>query len=155
VLTPFLNLAGVVSTTALTVNFTNVVMGWLSPWLVFGPVASALIVFWLILLSGSFLVRRLVDVVSRLVRWERVHWTTQTVGLAFGALQGLWWAGFVLLMLTTSGFGYLRESVESRSVFGSRLLPIARESLQRVSDRFPGASHRLPTLVPPVRSAVH
>lgn len=152
VLTELLKLIGLISVTVMTVNYASVVIVWLSPWLVFGPVVSALIVFWLIFLGGYFLVYRLLSVVSKLVKWERLHWTTQTIGLVFGALQGLWWAGLAVLLLTTSGFVYLQESVEQRSVLGSRLAPIARESVQRMSDQFPGAQHRLPTLLPPIRS---
>ena len=152
VLTEFFKLIGLVSVTAATVNYASVVTEWLSPWLVFGPVVSALIVFWLIFLGGCFLVYRLLSLVSKLVKWERLHWTTQIIGLVFGALQGLCWAGLILLILTTSGFVYLQESVEQRALLGSRLLPITRESVQRISERFPGAQHRLQTLVPPIRS---
>jgi len=151
VLTEFFKLIGLVSVIAATVNYASVVTEWLSPWLVFGPVVSALIVFWLIFLGGYFLVYRLLSLVSKLVKWERLHWTTQVIGLVFGALQGLCWAGLILLILTTSGFVYLQESVEPRSLLGSRLLPITRESVQRISERFPGAQHRLKTLVPPIR----
>lgn len=154
VLTELLKLIGMVSVTVLSVNFASVVTSWLAPWLTFGPVVSALIVFWLIFLSGFFLVYRMLDVVSKLVKWERLHWTTQTTGLVCGVLQGLWWAGLVLLVLTTSGFVYLQESVEQRSLLGPRLLTISRESLQQLSEWFPGAQHRLPTLVPPVKSPV-
>jgi uncharacterized membrane protein required for colicin V production len=153
VLTELLRLIGLIAVTALTINSANVVLGWLSPWLVFGPVVSALIVFWLIFLSGYFLVYRLMDLLSKAVKWERSHWTTQMIGLIFGALQGLWWSGLVLLVLAGSGFVYLQESVDPRSVIGSRMLPMARESIQRVSDKLPGAQNRLPSLVPAMRAA--
>ena len=151
-LTELLQLIGLVSVTVLAVNYSNVALQWLSVWLVFGPVASLLIVFWLIFLVGCFLVYRVISLISKVIKWERLHWTTQLLGLITGALQGLWWAGLVVMILKTSGFVYLQESVEQRAVLGSRLLPVVQETLQRMSDRFPGAKDRVPSLVPPLKA---
>ena len=150
-LTELLHLIGLVSVTILTVNYSNVVLQWVSPWIVFGPVAALLIIFWLLFLSGYFLVYRVIGLISKVIKWERLHWTTQLFGLGFGLLQGLWLSGLVLMVLATSGFVYLQDSVQQRAVIGSRLLPMTSETVARISDSFPGAKNRLPSIVPPLR----
>lgn len=146
-----LKLIGTVCATVLTMNYAGVVADWLQGWFRFNPTLTDLLGFWLLLLALLFARNLLLGLVTRLIKWERVHWTIQGIGLALGALQGLWWSGLLLLALASSGFFYLRESVEQRSVLGARLLPISRESIERVSDRFPGAHNRLPDLVPPMK----
>jgi len=88
---------------------------------------------------------------TEVIKWERLHWAIQGLGLMLGALRGLWWSGMILVVLTASGITYLQESVEQRSVLGSHFAQVARESIQRIADRFPGASLRGPVLVPPLR----
>lgn len=152
-LTELLNLAGAVTVTAIAVNFWGVVAKRLQPWLWIDPAYTPVVVFWLIFLTMALGLRWVLARVGDVIKWERLHWTIQGLGLLLGGLRGLWWAGFLLIVLTTSGFVYLRDSVEARSVLGPRLVEIARNSMGRIADRFPGASSRGVTLVPPMKKS--
>ena len=150
-LTEILSLAGAISVTILTINYASLVTRWLSPWVWFDATVARFIIFiglFLILIFGIHLViRRLTEV----IKWERLHWAIQGLGLMLGALRGLWWSGVILMVLTSSGVTYLRESVEQRSVLGPQLAQMAQKSLERIADQFPGASHRGPVLIPPMK----
>jgi len=147
-LTELLNLAGVISVTAITVNYWHTLTKRLQPWLWIDPAYAPLVVFWLIFLTMALGLRWVLARVGDVIKWERLHWTIQGLGLILGGLRGLWWAGFILIVLTASGFAYLRDSVEARSVLGPRLVEIARGSMGRIADRFPGASGRGEAFVP-------
>ena len=150
-LTELLSLAGAVSVTVLAINYSNLVTQWVKPWVWFDVTVAGFVVFlglFLILIFGVHLIiRRLTEV----IKWERLHWAIQGLGLMLGGLRGLWWSGVILAVLTSSGVAYLQESVEKRSVLGPRLSQTALESLERIADRFPGASHRGLVLIPPLR----
>jgi uncharacterized membrane protein required for colicin V production len=150
-LSELLSLAGAISVTALTINYTHVVTRMASPWIWFDQTVAGFVIFiglFLMLIVGVHVViRRL----SEVIKWERLHWAIQGLGLMLGALRGLWWSGVMLIILTSSGFTYLQESVQKRSVLGPRLVQVARESVPRIVDRFPGASLRGPVLVPPAK----
>ncbi|MBI1991840.1 MAG: CvpA family protein [Candidatus Omnitrophica bacterium] len=150
-LTELFRSLGAVVVTALTINYSGVVASWLQPWLRFDPVLVNVLVFWLLFLGLMFIRRRLLSLAAQAITWERIHWTTQGLGLVLGALQGLWWSGIILVALSSSGFIYLQQSVEERSVSGPWLLTISREYLEGLSDRFPGGAYRGPTLIPPLR----
>jgi len=153
-LTELLSLAGVISVTALTMNYAHLVTQTVSPWIWFDLTVAGFVIFlglFLILIVGVHVViRRLTEV----IKWERLHWAIQGLGLMLGALRGLWWSGVLLIVLTGSGVPYLQESVGQRSVLGPHLVQVARENVQRIADRFPGASLRGPVLVPPLRPTV-
>ncbi len=93
--------------------------------------------------------------VAGVIKWERVHWLLQGMGLLLGGLRGLWWSGFLLIVLASSGFNGLRQSVEERSLIGPQLLPVARRSLEQVVERFPGALPRGSDLVPLIKDATN
>jgi uncharacterized membrane protein required for colicin V production len=152
-LTEVINLAGVVSITAVAVNFWHPVAEWLRPWLAFDPAYAPGTAFWLIFLTVVFALRLLMARLGEVIKWERLHWTIQGLGLILGGLRGLWWAGLTMLILTSSGFVYLRESVESQSVLGPRLLAVAHEQIGSVTRRFPGAQFRGTVLIPALKTA--
>ena len=146
-----LRLIGAVAVTLVVVNYAGVVGGWLRPWWRIDAVLAAFLVFWGSFVIAMFVMNRLLGSAAQLITWEHSHWLTRGIGLLLGALRGLWWSGLILLALSSSGFFYLQESVEERSLVGPRLLAIAHDTLERLSDSFPGAHHRGPSLLPPVR----
>lgn len=149
----FLNLAGAVVVTALTVNYATFVTFRLRPWIgSLNPILVAQLVFWTLFLVLRIGVRLLIGLVTRALKWEQVHWTLQTMGMVLGVARGLWWAGFLLISVSASGVVYLRESVEDRSVSGPRGLAAAQEAIEWVSRHAPGARYRTKQLVPPMRS---
>jgi len=151
VLAELFNLALAVGTTMLVLNYWSVVAGWIVPWLWFDHTLGTFLLFLALLLLGVVLSHEILRRLGELVKWERLHWTTQGLGLILGGIRGLWWAGFILIVLASSGFVYLSESVEQRSVMGPRLISLAHESFSRVANRFPGAQHRGREFVPPAR----
>ena len=146
-----LNLIGAVSVTAITMNFAGVVAAWLQPWIASAPHVVAFIGFWAVFLALLVAVHVIVRRVTEVVKWERLHWCIQGIGLFLGGVRGLWWAGFLLVVLVSSGVPFLAAGVEKESVLGPRLVAVAQVSLERVADRFPGAAHRPVTLVPPLQ----
>ncbi len=144
------NLSGVIGVTVLTVNYGAPVARWVLRWLRWEPTFTTFVVVWLFFLTLVFGMRFLLKIVTGAVKWERLHWTIQGIGLILGGLRGLWWTGFLLLGFWTSGFDYLRESVE-HAVLGPRLLTAYREALVSVSDHVPGARFRTESLLPPLK----
>ena len=152
-LTELLYLSGAVCVTVLTVNYAQMVTDWLKPWLSWvNPTLATSIVFWLLFLITLFMVHQLIKALTSLMKWEQVNWFLQGIGVGLGGFRGLWWSGFLLIVLVSSGVTYLQASVEERSVLGPRLATLSRETLERVADRFPGAEHRAKVLVPPIKS---
>ena len=151
-LTELLDLAGAVTITSLTLNYAGTVSAWLGRWDWLAPATADLAGFWGLFLALMAAVHFVARRVTQVIKWERLHWMVQGVGLILGGLRGLWWAGFLLMVLTSSGFVFLRQSVEARSVVGPRLLGLSRESTARVADVFPGAMLRSRDPVPPVRA---
>lgn len=150
-LTEVLNLAGAVCIAALTINYAAVLFGFIQPWWSLGPVVGNFVVFWLLFLTCvlgiHFVNRRL----TQLFKWERLHWTIQGIGFVFGGLRGLWWSGFFLIAMASSGFAYLQDSVQTNSVLGPHLLVLSQKVFEETVHRFPGAGHRIETLVPPAK----
>ena len=151
ILAELLNLIGAVGVTAVTLNFAGVVTKWLQPWITTAPYIVTLIGFWGLFFALFVMVRLIVRRVTELLRWERLYWFVQGIGLFFGGVRGLWWAGFLLVVLVSSGFPFLAVSVEKGSVLGPRLLVVAQVTLEQVADRFPGAPYRPVVLVPPIQ----
>ena len=145
-----LNLIGAVSATALTLNYASVVTDWLRPWFWFDANVATFLVFGGLFLILIFVVHVIVRRMTEVLNWERLHWAVQGLGLVLGALRGLWWSGVILVVLISTGFAYLHDSVD-KSVLGPRLVTMSHESLGRIADRFPGAAYRSTTLVPPIR----
>ena len=154
ILAELLSLIGAVSVTALTVNYTETVKGKLGSWLWFNPSVNAFLVFWGLFLILLFAVRLLLRRVTEVLKWERVSWLTQGIGMVLGGVRGVWWSGFIILALSSSGFSYLQESVEHRSLLGPRLLELSQANLERIADQFPGAQGRGETLIPPAKPNV-
>ena len=150
VLSELLDLIGLVSITALTINYGEVISRSLRSQLALDPAIVIFVMFWGFFLSLILIVRvffrRLTTIIGK---WEPIHWMIRWIGFIIGASRGLWWAGFLLVALTSSGVVYLQESVETRSLLGSRMIGISRQTLEQVADYFPGASQRSETLMPP------
>lgn len=145
-----LNLLGAISATALTVNYAGLATRYLQPWLWFNPTVAACLVFWMVFGILIVAIHMLLRRVTEVVKWEHVHWLTQTSGLVLGGLRGLWWSGFILLTLVSSGFVYLQESVEQRSVTGPYMLEWSNKYLPRLINEFPGARARGEIFIPPI-----
>lgn len=150
-LSEILSLVGAVGATVLTINYAHRVTQWVSPWIWFSQTVAGFVVFLGLFLILIFVVHVVMRRVTDVIKWERLHWAVQGLGLMIGALRGLWWSGVILTVLTSSGVVYLQESVEKRSVLGPRLAHIARANLAQVADRFPGAALRGPVLIPPLK----
>ena len=151
IITEILDLLSSVSLTVLTVSYWAAVVGLLQP--VVGLPSHLLepIVFWALFLISFVAVRMLLRRAADLIKWEKLHWLLRGLGLALGALRGIWWAGFILLALATSGFGYLERSVQERSVLGPRLLKASHAGLAAIIDRLPSAPHQPTDLIPPLK----
>jgi uncharacterized membrane protein required for colicin V production len=149
--TEALHLIGVVSLTVLTLNYGGVVATWLMPWVSWPPSLVALIGFWGLFAMLWLTMRLVIRRVTELLKWERVHWVIQGVGLFLGGLRGLWWTGFLLVVFISSGLPFLVTSVEQGSVLGPGLLKAARTTVVQVADRFPGAQRRGAVPVPPLQ----
>lgn len=152
-LAELLNLIGAVSATALTINYSGVLTKWTHASLLGDPVLTEFLVFWGFFLILVLIVRFLMIRITSAMKWERLHWSIQGIGLILGGLRGLWWSGFIVVALTSSGFAYLQESVEENSVLGPRLLKIGQDSLEQTTTKFPGAKHRGEALIPPAKQA--
>lgn len=151
ILAELLSLVGAVTVTALAVNYSGVVASWLQPWLAAAPYVAALMGFWSLFGLLVVIVRVVSRRVTDVLKWERLHWFVQGVGLFLGGVRGLWWAGFLLIVLVSSGVPFLATSVEQGSVLGPRLLAVAQGGLEQVANRFPGSKHRPVPPVPPVQ----
>jgi uncharacterized membrane protein required for colicin V production len=154
ILSELLDTVTLVGITALTVNYGEAIGRGLQGQFALNPVVMTCIVFWGFFLSLILIARAIFRRLTAILgKWEPIHWMLRWVGMLIGAGRGLWWAGFLLIALTTSGFTYLQESVEVRSLLGSRMIGIARHTLERVADYVPGATQRSEQLMPPVRAA--
>ncbi|MBI4341112.1 MAG: CvpA family protein [Candidatus Omnitrophica bacterium] len=143
-----LNGLAAVSATVLTMNTAPVAWSTAHAWLpVRGPVVQA-VMFWTLFVVSLLILQALVRRLTSVVKWERLHWTTQGLGLLLGAARGVWWIAVALTACASSGLPYLQASAGERSVVGTALREPARELLAIVADRFPGAAGRGETLIP-------
>ena len=146
-------LLGAISVTALTINYSGLAARWVQSYWSAQPMLTAVLVFWGLFLILVVAMRFLLRTLTSAIKWERLHWSIQGIGLLLGGLRGLWWVGFILIALSSSGVPYLQQSVEERSVLGPRLLAAARVSLKQVADVFPGAEFQSAALIPPLQPA--
>lgn len=109
-----------------------------------------LAVFWGLFVILLFCGRMVVEWLMRWLKGERIHWLTHSLGLFLGGARGLWWSGFLLLVLMSSGIAYLQESVETRSVLGPRFLRLSHSAVERVLSQFPGTQNSSTLLIPPI-----
>ena len=154
VLTELLTLVGAVVITVVAVVFWRPVASWIGPWLWLSRPVVGVLVFWGLVLGCWFGVRQLRAIAGRLLAWQNFHWANQGVGACVGGVRGFWWAGFVLVVLVSSGYPFLEEAVTKRSVLGPRILRVFRPCLDQVAGFMPGATSRGGTLMPSVRLAV-
>ena len=154
-LAEFLNLISAVAITALTINLAEPAAGFLRAWLPLSPPAVTVLAFWGLFLTLWFAARAIRKRVADVIKWERFNWFIQGMGLLLGGLRGLWWAGFLLLALTASGYSFLNESVNKQSVLAPRLLNAFHVSLEEASHRLPGARFKGEHPVPPLRPVTH
>ncbi len=147
----FLNVIGAVSMTALTINYSGLVTKWVQSYWHWQSILIPALVFWGLFLSLLYGVHLIIRAVTSTIKWERLHWSIQGCGLILGGLRGLWWAGFTLVVLSASGVTYFQESVETRSVIGPRLLPIATTGLEYATAFYPGSQYHTEVLVPPIQ----
>lgn len=148
-LTEALQVVGVVSASSLACNGYGIAAAWISPWWPGEPATLNFLLFLVLLVGGVFVARLLVRKITDVVKWERLHWAVQGIGMLIGAVRGAWWAGLVLLTLLALGIPYLSASVNERSVIGSPFVALARTSLETVADRLPGHAQR-PALIPAI-----
>ena len=149
-LAELLHAVGLVSATALTCNYFGQVSQLVMPWMGwFGPDITDLFVFLFLLLGLGFCVRVVVARFGEVVKWEHFHWFFQGLGLALGAVRGIWWAGIFVVLLASSKVEYLQSSVTKESVVGPGVERIARPALTFAADWFPGAMGRT-ALVPQI-----
>jgi len=142
VLAEFFNLVGAVIATCLTVNYWSLLAKWVPPLPWLGADFTTLLVFLVLFVTVRFLVRLLVRLCCDVVKWERLHWFVQGLGLFFGGVRGLWWAGFLVVVLTGTQIPYLKSSVEEKSIVGPRLAQLAQNTIEQVANMFPGAGQR-------------
>ncbi len=148
-----LTVAGLVSVTALCINYAGFVTAWLRPWIGWADATMAsFLIFWGFFLGLLFLARLVIKFLTAFITWEKVHWFLQGIGITLGGLRGLWWSGLLILAFVSSGVAYLRTSVEERSLLGPRLLVLSREWFERAADGFPGAEYRSKPLLPPLKA---
>jgi uncharacterized membrane protein required for colicin V production len=146
-LTELLTLLGVVSVTALACNFYGVVAQWVLPWWRHDPNVLQLVCFFLLLFGGVLFLHALLRKLETLIKWERLHWTIQGMGLILGGIRGLWWGGLAVLLMLALGLPYLTNSIQERSVLGPHLVTVATQSIEWVADRYPGHASRV-VLIP-------
>ena len=145
---------GAVGVAAASIAYWPILARWLQPWMgSFNPIICNLVVFWLLFLVLIFAVRQLINVALSAVKWEKLHWLLQSVAVVLGGVRGLWWSGFMLLILTSSQVTYLQACVEDRSVLGPRVVELSHQYLELVSDRLPGSASRIEMPVPPMTHA--
>ena len=111
-------LIGAISITVFTLNTARAVREWDQLALWADSILKTWVLFWGLFLLLALAMRLIVKRVDELIK--RVHWSMQSVGGILGAARGLWWSGFFLIALSSSGIPALRRSVEERSLIGSR-----------------------------------
>ena len=136
--------------TVIAVNYWGILVDALRPWVNLPSEVLLPGVFWGFFLILLVISRSLVRRLTNLMKWERIHWSIQGMGMILGTLRGLWWSGFVLLALTMSGFLYMQQSVQDRSVLGPGLVTVSRSALEQITSRLPGAQRRGELPIPPM-----
>lgn len=151
VVTELLYAVGTVALTVLSVAYWEKLAGWLQPWVAFPYHLVGVLAFVVLFLTLWVMIRVAVRSFTQIIKWERLHWLLQTIGLILGAARGLWWSGFLLLILSSSGFVYLRQSVEERSLASPKLVEVSRQTMAQLLELVPGASRDtilIPSIIP-------
>lgn len=137
---------GVVTSTTIAVNFHGLLFKQLTPWWRFDPAALDFTCFLLLLCVSLFVIHLILRKLSAILKWERIHWLIQGMGMLCGGVRGLWWAGLVVLLMLALGVPYLTASVRERSLFAPQLGKTSFEAIRSVADRFPGHVSRTVTI---------
>ncbi len=145
-----LSLVGLVSATAIACNFHGFLAQWLSRWWP-GDVATLdFLTFLLVFILLLLLVRVVIVKFAEALKWERLHWMIQGVGMVLGGVRGLWWMGLILLVLLSLGIPYFKGSIQDRSILGPRFVKVAQQVLEVVAQRFPGYTEHA-VLIPAIK----
>ena len=112
-------------------------MGWFGEQLGLKQPFLNWLAFWTLFLVLVFAIRWLIKRVASFLKWDSLMWLTQWTGLALGAVRGLWWTGICLLILVSSGWSYLQESIEQRSLGGPKVIELWRQGITRVTEHLP------------------
>ncbi|MBI4597224.1 MAG: CvpA family protein [Candidatus Omnitrophica bacterium] len=149
-LTGLLGLAGSIATTVLVVSYADDVITLVLPWLKTDQAFSTFVIFWCLFLIGLLTMYQVMKVISRLFTWEKLNIVTQILAAVAGLVRGAWWAGFLLLALTSSGVPYLQKSVVERSALESYVLPPVKNAVEQFSDIVQGGRANAGPLIPPL-----
>ena len=152
VVTELLFLVGTISLTVCSVGYWERLAALLQPWVAFPYHIVALMSFIALFLTLWIVSRVVIRSFSQIMKWERLHWLLQSIGLVLGGLRGLWWSAFLFVVLSSSGFLYLRQSIDERSLLAPRLLDVSRQTMVRLLEEVPGASRGtqlVPAVIPP------
>ena len=147
VLTELLNVLSAITIVCLTLNYRELVRHLPLSLPLSAPLLD-LLSFWLLFLVLTVVVHMILARVSQLVKWERIHWFLQGIGLLLGGLRGFWWAAFIVMVMTAGNLPPLQDSLD-KSVLGPKMLTTGRALIEQTADRFPGASLRTTTPIPP------
>lgn len=150
VVAELLYVVGALAMTLLSVGYWERLAGWLQPWVAFPFHLVGALSFVVLFLSLWVVVRVAIRSFTQIMKWERVHWLLQSIGLALGAARGFWWSGFFVLVLNSAGFVYLRQSVEERSLAGPRLAEVSKQAMAQLLEYVPGSTRGtfFPSLIP-------
>ena len=109
--------------------------------------------FLVLFFGGLFVTRMLMRGLSTVIKWDKLHWSLQGMGLLIGAVRGVWVAGVLLLILLSLGVDYLDTSIERRSLSAPRLASGTERVLGWTADHLPGHQARrelLPSVILPL-----
>ena len=149
-ITGILNLAGVIFVTSFVVGYVGLLINLLPNEWKIDPLISAFCLFWLCFVIALLILYQIVKIVGQIVKWEQLSAITQLLGVVIGILRGAWWAGFILLALSSTGISYLKKSVDERSVTAPFVVPPVRGILEQLTEMLPGSSGRSAALLPPL-----
>ena len=152
VVTEVIALTGAIGTTVLTLNYAKAFREWDRLMFWSDSTLKTWVLFWTLFVLIGLAARIIVKRLSEVLKWERAHWMTQTLGGILAAARALWWSAFILVVLTSSGISALEQSVAEHSQIGSRWLGRSRDALLQVANRFPGSQQRGEPLIPPIMS---
>ena len=140
--------------TAVVISYQGVVLSAVQPWLRTDPTVSTFLIFWCIFAVTMLVMCMALKLILRFFTWEKMNGLTQLLSLVVGLLRGSWWAGVLLLGLSSSGIDYLHKSVEERSVTAPVIVPPVRAVLEQLEAVFPGGEmHSSGSLLPPLVAA--
>lgn len=151
IVTELVNLVGVIAVVVGTIWFWPTAAGWVVSKTTWHSPYISVAVFWVLFIFLMVLMRFFFKAITDVIRWEHLHWLLQGLGLVIGCLRGLWWAGFLLIVLTSSNLEALQSSVQGKSLLGPHLEAISRERIVQMLGYFPKRPLGSSALVPPLR----